>query len=151
MIAYAQSRAQRTAGGQAAAFAGEESWDGRRRFARLYERLALPGLSRAGRYDALVTLGRLGLYELRAESLHLAAPRGTAGEDQVALSAKRVFGIGDPILLDRRAIALAEAAGVAIEALDLALFNWGSPQRATMGFRPVEEPDSREIAAVLGL
>ena len=150
MIAYAQW-AQRTAGGQAAAFAGEESWDDRRRFARLYERLALPGLSRAGRYDALVTLGRLGLYELRAESLHLAAPRGTAGEDQVVSSAKRVFGIGDPILLDRRASALAEAAGVPIEALDLALFNWGSPQRATMGFRPAEEPDGAGVAAALGL
>ena len=52
-----------------------------RRFERLFERLALPGFGRTGRYDLLVTLGRLGLYELRADSLHLAGARGRAAED----------------------------------------------------------------------
>ena len=46
-----------------------------------------------------------------------------------------MFGIGDPLLLERRAAALAEAIAVPIEALDLALANWHSPERATLGFR----------------
>ncbi len=63
------------AGSQVRAFSGDHSWSESRRFERLFERLALPGLGRMGRYDLLVTLGRLGLYELRAE---LPAPRGRA-------------------------------------------------------------------------
>lgn len=150
--AYAQWAQRSGEGrGQAGALTGDAGWDEHRRFARLYERLALPGLSRAGRFELLVTLGRLGLYELSADSLHLATPRGAGGEDQVALAAKRVFGIADPLLLDRRAASLAEAVGVPLEALDLALFNWGSPQRATMGFRPEAAPDAGRISAALGL
>jgi hypothetical protein len=153
--AYAQW-AQRAGGdgGQAAAFTGDPGWDSRRRFARLYERLALPGLSRGGRYELLVTLGRLGLYELAPDSLQLAAPRGGAGEDATALAAKRVFGIGDALLLDRRAGTLAAAAGVPLEALDLALFNWSRTvpeERATFGYRPTGEPDASAVAATLGL
>jgi hypothetical protein len=151
--AYAQW-AERSGGGvgaQQAAFTGDVSWPPERRFARLFERLALPGLSRAARYDLLVTLGRLGIYELSADSLHLGAPRSVGGEDAATLAAKRVFGIGDPLLLDRRAAALAEAASVPLEALDLALFNWAAPERATLGFRPAEEPDDSRIAASLGL
>jgi hypothetical protein len=150
LIAYAQW-AQR-AGGQATAFSGDESWTPERRFARLFERLALPGFGRAARYELLVSLGRLGIFELRADSLHLGARHvpGTA-EDEAALAAKRVFGIGDPLLLDRRAAALAAAAGVPLEALDLALFDWSSRERATLGFRPAEEQDASAAAAALGL
>jgi hypothetical protein len=50
------------------------------------------------------------------------------------VAAKRVFGIGDPLLLERRAVTLAHAMSVPVEALDLALFNWAAPQRATLGF-----------------
>src|SRR5271165_2211524 len=49
---------------QAVAFRGDGGWTPERRFERLFERLALPGLSRAGRYELLVLLGRLGLYDL---------------------------------------------------------------------------------------
>ncbi len=137
--------AQSTAGGgasaggaQAVAFCGDPAWSPKRRFERLFERLALPGFGRMGRYDLLVTLGRLGLYELRPDSLHLSgAPSG----DLTTLAAKRVFGIGDPLLLDRRAAALAEAVSVPVETLDLALANWASAQRATLGFPP-ETSDS---------
>ena len=52
------------AGSQAAAFGGEPSWTPERRFDRVYERLALPGLDRAVRFDLLVTLGCTGVYEL---------------------------------------------------------------------------------------
>src|SRR5581483_3961959 len=149
LAAYAQW-AERS-GGQSAAFSGGGEWSPERRFARVFERLALPGLHRGARYEMLTSLGRLGVYEVRAESLHLGTARGaTGGEDEAALAAKRVSGIGDPLLLDRRATALAEAAGVPLEALDLALFNWSRPpgsERATLGFRPESRPDAESQAA----
>ena len=118
------------------AFRGDHAWSPQRRFERLFERLALPGFGRMGRYDLLVTMGRLGLYELRPDSLHLLSARGPSSGDLTTLAAKRVFGIGDPLLLERRAAALAEAVCVPVETLDLALANWVSPQRATLGFPP---------------
>lgn len=142
-------------GGQTAAFTGDREWSPERRFARVFERLALPGLHRGARYELLVSLGRLGVYDLRAESLDLGTARGSsAGEDEAALAAKRVFGIGDPILIDRRAVALAQATGVPLEALDLALFNWSRPpgaERATLGFQPESLPDAGSQAAALAL
>ncbi len=118
---------------QASAFTGDPAWSPQRRFERLFERLALPGLVRMGRYELLVTLGRLGLYELQPHSLHLGGARGLSAEDQTAVGAKRLFAIGDPLLLERRAAALAEAIAVPLEALDLALSNWIAPQRASIG------------------
>jgi hypothetical protein len=94
-----------------------------------------------GRYDLLATLGRLGLYELRGEDLRLGAGRGAGGDDLTLAGAKRVFAIGDPLLLERRAAALAEAVSVPVEALDLALANWGTAQRATLGFSPLTRDD----------
>ena len=125
---------------QALAFTGDPAWSPERRFERLFERLALPGFARMGRYDLLVTLGRLGLYELIPDSLHLAGARGLSSEDLTTLAAKRLFAIGDPLLLERRAAAFAEAVSVPVETLDLALANWLSPQRATLGF-PAETRD----------
>jgi hypothetical protein len=121
------------AGSQELAFTGDRAWTPQRRFERLFERLALPGLLRTGRYDLLVTLGRLRLYELRPDSLHLGGSRGPSSEDPTTLAAKRLFGIGDPLLCERRAEALAQAIAVPIEALDLALANWLSSERVTMG------------------
>jgi hypothetical protein len=119
-------------GGQQSAFSGDPSWTAERRFERLSERLILPGLARVARYELLVTVGRLGLYQLRADSLHLAGTTGSSPDD-IVVAAKRVFGIGDPLHLERRTRALAEAAAVPIEALDLALANWGAGERATLG------------------
>ncbi len=111
---------------------GDPGWGPTRRFDRLLERLALPGLARSARYDLLVTLGRLRLYELRPATLAL-------GEnDEVLAGAKRVFGIGERVHLERRAAVLAQAAGVPIEALDLALFNWQTGVRATLGVTGAE-------------
>jgi hypothetical protein len=129
-------------GSQELAFTGEPSWTPQRRFERVFERLALPGFGRVGRYDLLITLGRLGLYQLRADSLHLAARSPSSAHhasDPTLLAAKRVFGIGDPLHLERRAIALAQALSTPVEALDLALANWNPPaseERATLGFPP---------------
>jgi hypothetical protein len=135
LLAYRQW-VQRASGGegQARALTGDESWSPERRFGRMFERLALPGLGRTGRYELLLTLGELGLYELSPDSLQLAGAAGLSAGDTTALAAKRVFAIGDPLLLERRAGALAEAAAVPIQTLDLALSNWASPQRATVGF-----------------
>lgn len=135
------------AGGQAAAFAGEPAWTAQRRFDRVFERLALPGFGRPGRYELLVSLGRLGVADVRPPSLQLT-------DDATTLAAKRVFGIGDKLLLERRARELADAAQLPVEALDLALFNWSAPagRRATMGSR-VAAPDAERdaIAGALGL
>jgi hypothetical protein len=122
-------------GQQTSAFTGDPEWSPQRRFERMFERLALPGFRRIGRYDLLVTLGRLGLYELRADALHFTSGPETSSSDLATLAAKRVFAIGDPLNLERRARALAEAIAVPIETLDLALANWGAGRRATLGFR----------------
>jgi hypothetical protein len=139
LLAY-RAFAQR-AGSQAAAFTGDASWPEPRRFDRAFERLALPGFGRAARYELLVLLGRLGVFALRPWSLHLA----TDPLDPTVLAAKRVLGIGDPLLLQRRAGELATEAGVPIEALDLALTNWSRPEgeRITAGARVDVDPARR--------
>lgn len=145
-VAY-RAWAQR-AGSQAAAFTGERGWSPERRFDRVYERLALPGLHRDARYELLVLLGRLGVFELRGGRLHL------GGADEPTLAAKRALGIGDPLLLERRAADLAAACEVPIEALDLALFNWGSGGHARGGLPESVAPDetvAERCRAALGL
>jgi hypothetical protein len=129
------------AGSQAAAFGGEASWTPQRRFARAYERLALPGLHRGCRFDLLVTLGRLGVSELEASALML------VGDDEVTVAAKRALGIGDPMLLERRAGQLSEACGVPLEALDLGFYNWERGSRATMGCDPQLALDEKALEA----
>jgi hypothetical protein len=140
-------------GQQERAFSGEPAWTAERRFGRLFERLTLPGLARMGRYELLVILGHLGLYELRADSLHLTGPTAATPDDIATLAAKRVFGIGDPMHLERRARALAEAVSAPIEALDLALANWGAGERATLGLpSDVSDRDTLErVSETLGL
>jgi hypothetical protein len=119
------------AGSQAAAFTGESVWTPERRFERIFERLALGGLGRDTRFELLTTLGRLGVYELRAGRLLL------TGENEATWAAKRAFGIADPLLLERRGAALAEGCAVELEALDLALHNWGAGARVDVGL-PLE-------------
>jgi hypothetical protein len=136
-----QSWVQR-AGTQAAAFTGEAAWTPERRFSRQFERLGLPGLDRGARFELLVSLGRLGVYEMRAASL------GLGGENEVTLAAKRLLGIGDSLLLERRAGELAKAAGIPLEALDLGLHNWESGERATVGIGEESEPDGDALAGL---
>jgi hypothetical protein len=147
-LAAYRAWAQR-AGSQAAAYAGEPGWPADRRFARVIERLALPGLHRGARFDLLVTLGRLDRFDLRAGALELRIP------DDTVAAAKRVFGIADPLLLERRAAELAESCQVPLEALDLGLWNWGrgDAPRASLGAPAVaSDPAARERAAgALGL
>jgi len=136
------------AGSQAAAFTGEPSWTPERRFSRVFERLALPGFHRGARFELLTSLGRLGVYDLRAGALAL------GGNDPVTLGAKRALGIGDPLLLERRAADLASGAGLPLEALDLGFHNWEVGVRARAGVDLGDEPDPavREaVESALGL
>jgi hypothetical protein len=109
------------AGSQQAAFRGEEVWTPERRFARVFERLALPGFGRAARFDLLTALGAAGRYELNAGELQF-----DVGEDATTEAAKRVLVSGDKLLLERRARELAEACDVPLAALDRALAAWGT-------------------------
>jgi hypothetical protein len=137
------------AGSQAEAFAGEPNWSPQRRFQRAFERLSLPGFHRAARFDLLVTLGRLGRVDVRPGALRL------GGSDLVTTTAKRAFGIGDTVLLERRAAGLAEACEVPLEALDLALENLGRHpgERLLLGASPgsLDEAARNRALAALGL
>ena len=120
-----------------AAFTGEASWTPERRFERIFERLGgVRRLSRDTRFELLTLLGRLGVYQLRAGRLFL------SGENEATWAAKRALGIGDPLLLERRAAALAQACDVPLEALDLALHNWGSGTHVTDGLPEDAEADT---------
>ena len=127
MIAAFESWGQRH-GGIEKGITGEPTWPATRRFARAYERLALPGITRAQRFDFLAVLGAAGTYDLEADALH---PSGT---DPATVAAKRALVSGETMLLERRARALAEATGVPIAALDKGLATWDSAE-------PVEAPD----------
>jgi hypothetical protein len=130
------------AGSQAAGFTGEPDWSPRRRFARVFERLALPGLDRATRFELLVTLGAAGRFALEADSLQLGVD-----DDATTQAAKRVLQSGDRMLLERRARELAAATDVPLDALDRGFAVWGTPGA------PVdltEEPPA-PIRAALGL
>jgi hypothetical protein len=129
------------AGSQRSALTGEPGWSAERRFARAFERLALPGMSRAARFELLTALAWLGVYELRAAALAL------GGSDHVTIAAKRALGIGDPMLLERRAAQLAEACGFPLEALDLGLENWERGERVTAGLGPGAEPHAETVKA----
>jgi hypothetical protein len=141
-------QAERGGDGAAAgnAFTGDPGWRPARRFERLFERLALPGLTRAARYELLLLIGSLGPFALEPDSLHLGAARGGAGDDATLLAAKRLFAIGDPLLLERRARALAEAMPLPLAALELALANWQAGERASLGF-PAEVSDAGALQA----
>ena len=119
------------AGSQAAGFMGEADWSPGRRFARVYERLAIPGFTRAQRFDLLAVLGAAGLYELEAETLALGADGDAATQ-----GAKRALLSGDRMLLERRARDLARAADVPLAALDRGLAWWDDP---AMELEPPEE------------
>jgi hypothetical protein len=107
------------AGSQAAGFGGEPDWSPQRRFARVFERLALPGVSRAVRFELLATLGAAGLYDLEPDSLQLGAE-----DDATTQAAKRALLSGDKMLLERRARDLAAAAELPLAVLDRGFALW---------------------------
>jgi hypothetical protein len=106
---------------------GDPSWTPQRRFDRWFDRLRLPNTTRAERFAFLVALGPS--QQLEADALHF----DTKGNDPTTLAAKRALNSGDALLLERRAKALADAAGVAVAALDRAFALWDSTE-------PIEAP-----------
>ena len=130
------------AGSQAAGLSGDPTWTPQRRFDRAFERLAMRGFPRGPRYELLVLLGSLRVFDMRPWSLHL-----VDAMDPTTIAAKRVFGIGDAINLQRRASDLAATLGVPMEALDLALLNWsrGTDDRITGG-APDLDYEERAVA-----
>jgi hypothetical protein len=110
------------AGSQAAAFEADPAWGPQRRFAKVLERLALPGFGRDKRFELLVTLGAAGVYDVEAGAVHFGRE-----DDGTTLAAKRALVSGDPGLLERRAADLAGAAELPIAALDRGLALWGNP------------------------
>jgi hypothetical protein len=108
-------------GSQDEAFTGEPAWTPERRFDRVFERLALPGFTRAARYDLLTALGSAGVYPFTAAAVHFIE------DDATTLAAKRALVSGDRMLLERRAKEFAEAADLPIAALDRGLAVWGTP------------------------
>jgi len=139
-------------GGQVQALAGEESWTLQHRYDRAFERLGLPGFGRPQRMEFLVLGHRLGLVDLDPWTMHLSASTPT---DPVSLSAKRLLGIGDPVLLQRRQRELAHGVDVPVESLDLALYNWSAPaeaERYVAGSTATLDGAERDrIARALGL
>jgi hypothetical protein len=120
------------AGSQAAALSGEPAWTPQRRFARAFERLALPGFSRGQRFELLAGLGAAGTYALEAGELFLAA-----ADDPTTEAAKRLLVSGDKLLLERRARELAEACAIPVAALDRGLAAWNTPGEPAQLTAPV--------------
>jgi hypothetical protein len=118
-------------GSQAAGLTGETDWSPQRRFARVFERLALPGLGRAPRMELLIGLDAAGRYEMRPDQLELGVE-----DDAATQAAKRILLSGDKMLLERRARDLAAAVDVPLAALDRAFGLWGDPATE---IEPVEE------------
>ena len=114
-------------------------WTPERRFARWFDRLRLPGTTRAQRFAFLVALGPS--CDLEAGALFF----DVKGDDPATAAAKRALNSGDAMLLERRAAALAEAAEVPIAALDEGLALWDSPEPL------VDVPDHGAIRAALRL
>jgi hypothetical protein len=93
-----------------------------------------------------VTLGQLGRHPLIAPSLLV------VDDDPVTLAAKRVFGIGDRMMLEARAKRLASALGAPVAALDLGIENWARSERITQGVPAAGGGAAAERAiAALGL
>ena len=86
------------AGSQEAAFTGEESWTPERRFGRVFERLALPGFTRAARYDLLTALGAAGRLPARGRRACTSSRTTRRRSPPSALLVS-----GDRMLLERRA------------------------------------------------
>ena len=114
------------------AFLGEPAWTPERRFGRVFERLALPGLRpRAPRYELLADARRRRPLDARGRR---AAPR--RGDDATTLAAKRVLVSGDAMLLERRAARSRRgAAGCRSARSTAALAVWGDGRDATAGER----------------
>jgi hypothetical protein len=137
--AYRQWAAR--AGSQAAQLEGDPAWTPERRFARAYERLSLPQLTRHDRVEFLLTLAAAELYDLRPDSLFVERE-----DDPPTSAAKRLLVSGDRTLIDRRARDLVAATGIPFGALEHGLALWDSPRTL-----PEPGPLPGALTSALGL
>lgn len=134
------------AGSQQAALTGDPSLSPQRRFDQLWTRLALPGFHRQPRFEFLVLASRLGLADVEPWSLKF---QDASAASPVGLAARRVFGTGDALELQRRATRLMAAAGLPMAALDRALWEWGrGGGRSELGRAVAEALGVSAVAAV---
>ena len=120
------------AGSQAEAFHGEPGWTPERRFARVFERLALPGFGRGRALRPADHARRRRPVRAAADELHLGND-----DDATTLAAKRLLVSGDACCSSAARATSRSACGVRIAALDRGLAVWNEP----------EAPDDRGAAA----
>ncbi len=138
------------AGSQAAGLAGDAALTPQRRFDQLWGRLALPGFRRTARFEFLLLASRLGLADIEPWTLKFADADPSS---PVGVGARRVFGTGDAIELQRRAAGLMGAVGAPMAALDLALWNWSrvGEERVTGGVALTRDAGLNEAYGALGV
>ena len=129
-----RGRPRRTGPGRPRRLAGRRvrrraGWTPERRFARVYERLALPGLDRGRSFRPAGDARRAGVYELPPAPCTSAAPTGHA-RCQADPRDRRPAAAGAPL---GRA---GECVRAPLEALDLGFFNWERGARASAGYGP---------------
>lgn len=131
-------------GGQLEALTSGATGSPESRFDRAFERLSSSSLPRYTRLEFLLTSRMAGVLA----DLEVWTPRlGDApATDPVLIAAKRVFGIGDPLLLQRRLRAACDAAGVPVAAADVALWNWSVTSENERVYGDAE-PDAERVAA----
>lgn len=95
------------------------------RFDRAFERLSIPGFERRVRIELLIRAKALGILPgVEAWTLRLGdAP----ASDPVLLAAKRIFAIGDPLIISRRLRALLDELAASPAVADRALALWQAP------------------------
>lgn len=95
------------------------------RFDRAFERLSIPGFGRRLRIELLVRAKALGILPgIEPWTLRLADASAT---DPVLLAAKRIFAIGDPLLISRRLRLLLDELAASVACADHALALWQEP------------------------
>jgi len=95
------------------------------RFDRAFERLSIPGFGRRLRIEFLIRAKALGILpEIEPWTLRLADASAT---DPVLLAAKRIFAIGDPLLISRRLKLLLGELASSVACADHALALWQEP------------------------
>ena len=128
LVAYRQW-AER-AGSQAQALAGDGGWSASRRFERAFERLGLPGLTRAARFDLLVALGVSACTRWRPTRCSSSATTRSRSPPSASSASATASTSSDAPARS------SEAVEVPLQALDLALANWAAPERMTLGVSP---------------
>ena len=108
------------------------------------------GCSSGSRYRAFTATRASTCSSRSVASASTSCARGAlqfGGDNEVTIAAKRALGIGDTMLLERRAAELAGACGLPLEALDLGLYNWERGADRRSGWAPTPSRTRRARGA----